>query len=340
MKNKAELSKQWYKIVSQYTHNEKLIKEEFQFIYKQYENRFYHNINHIKSIFKILELYSSEISDYDTLYFASWYHDIVYKAKKNNNEKKSALRAKNFLKKINYPYIKEVENLILATIKHQILNKNFDFQLFLDADLSILASEKADYFQYTQDVRKEYNHIQDEIYLSKRKEVLLYFLNQENIYLTAQINKRCEAAARNNLLDELKLILKQINQNYLKVTAAIITKNDQILIARRKKDKHLALKWEFPGGKINHGETPEECLKRELREEFDIQVKIEDFYLKNYHAYDLFLIELLSFKVKHISGDFILKDHDQIKWVLPQEMRQFSFAPADIPIVNKLLESK
>lgn len=63
----------------------------------------------------------------------------------------------------------------------------------------------------------------------------------------------------------------------IKVTAAILENDGRILIAQRKSSDHLSGKWEFPGGKIEHGETPEECLARELKEEFDIYVTIGDF---------------------------------------------------------------
>ena len=59
----------------------------------------------------------------------------------------------------------------------------------------------------------------------------------------------------------------------IRVTAAVIEKNNKILIAQRKKEKHLGLKWEFPGGKIDDGESPESCLRRELKEEFGIETK-------------------------------------------------------------------
>ena len=65
--------------------------------------------------------------------------------------------------------------------------------------------------------------------------------------------------------------------NYVKVVAAIIKKNEKILIARRKKGKHLELKWEFPGGKVEDGESEENTLKRELFEEFGIKVKVHQF---------------------------------------------------------------
>ncbi len=94
------------------------------------------------------------------------------------------------------------------------------------------------------------------------------------------------------------------------VTCAIIEKERKILIARRAEVQKLAGKWEFPGGKVEVGESPEECLKRELEEEFGIQAEVGEFITSNKHhrGYDHISIELLAFHVKCISGEFTLSD--------------------------------
>ncbi len=84
------------------------------------------------------------------------------------------------------------------------------------------------------------------------------------------------------------------------VTCAIIEKEGKILIARRAIDQKLAGKWEFPGGKIEDGESPEECLKRELEEEFVIQTDVGEFITSNKHHYDHISIELLAFHATHL----------------------------------------
>ena len=123
----------------------------------------------------------------------------------------------------------------------------------------------------------------------------------------------------------------------IKVTAAIIEKDNKILIARRKEGKKLAGLWEFPGGKVDPGETPEECLRRELFEEFGIDTEINDFICSSEYTYPHGAIELLVYKVTYISGEFHLTDHDEIKWITPQDFSEYDFAPADIPVVNKLM---
>ena len=123
----------------------------------------------------------------------------------------------------------------------------------------------------------------------------------------------------------------------IKVTAAIIKEKGKILIARRKQTKHLGGLWEFPGGKIEKGETPEECLSRELNEEFGIKVEVGEFILSNIHKYDRGTINLMAFHTNYLSGTFNLIDHDKIKWIDYNEISKFDFAPADIPIVKYLI---
>ncbi len=127
-------------------------------------------------------------------------------------------------------------------------------------------------------------------------------------------------------------------QNPIQVTAAVIIKNKKILIARRKKEQHMGLKWEFPGGKIRENETPTACLIRELEEEFSIKTRIREFFLRTVHHYQNKSIELISFLVDHRAGDFILRDHEEIRWIDRDELGRYDFADADIPIVKKLAD--
>lgn len=99
------------------------------------------------------------------------------------------------------------------------------------------------------------------------------------------------------------------------VVAAIIEKDGKFLIAKRKIGKHLGGKWEFPGGKIEADETPEQCLERELKEEFGILVKAGDFVAESQFNYGDREIKLLGYKADYIAGDFLLNDHEEIRWV-------------------------
>ena len=124
------------------------------------------------------------------------------------------------------------------------------------------------------------------------------------------------------------------------VTAAVIEKDGRILIARRKKGWRHAGKWEFPGGKIEPGETPEECLQRELREELAIEAEIGEFICSSTYAYSHATIQLLVYHASHVSGEFTLHDHQEMRWVLPEELLQYDFPEADKPIIEKLTKEK
>jgi 8-oxo-dGTP diphosphatase len=123
------------------------------------------------------------------------------------------------------------------------------------------------------------------------------------------------------------------------VVAAIIVRNEKVLIGRRKKGSSMAQKWEFPGGKLEPGETHEICLKRELYEELGIEAEIGGFYSSG-----TFMpgspggIELLAYEASYNPADSImLNDHEEIRWVKPSELAEYDFPEADKPIVLKLM---
>ncbi|WP_144635638.1 (deoxy)nucleoside triphosphate pyrophosphohydrolase [Priestia megaterium] len=123
-----------------------------------------------------------------------------------------------------------------------------------------------------------------------------------------------------------------------KVTAAIIKDKNRLLIAKRHSKDPLGGKWEFPGGKIEPGETPQDCLVREIKEELGVEVKIGPFYHDNvYNSLD-HGIHLLFYWAEIIKGEVILFVHDDLKWITINELASFDFAPADIPIVKKLMK--
>jgi len=122
----------------------------------------------------------------------------------------------------------------------------------------------------------------------------------------------------------------------IRVTAAIIVNDGMLLIAKRKPTARLPNLWELPGGKVEPNETPEECLIREIKEEFDINITVGEYLGSNIYAYDFGTIELMAYRANWKDGDLILKDHEEIRWVFTHELDQFDFAPADIPFVKKL----
>lgn len=123
-----------------------------------------------------------------------------------------------------------------------------------------------------------------------------------------------------------------------KVTAAIIKDENRLLIAKRHSKDPLGGKWEFPGGKIEPGETPQECLVREIKEELGVEVKIGPFYDDNVYSTQDHNIHLLFYWAKIINGEVIPVVHDDLKWTTIEELANFDFAPADIPIVKRLMK--
>lgn len=123
------------------------------------------------------------------------------------------------------------------------------------------------------------------------------------------------------------------------VVAAIIKQDDKYLIAQRKKGTHLGLLWEFPGGKLEKGESPEECLQREIQEELSLKVEPMDIYKVVSHHYETKHIIMLCYFCRIISGVPQLIECNDFQWVTAKEMSSFQFAPADLPVVAALRET-
>ena len=126
----------------------------------------------------------------------------------------------------------------------------------------------------------------------------------------------------------------------INVTAAILRRQNEILIARRPIGDQLEKKWEFPGGKVEDGETPEKCLSRELQEELDIETAVGAHLISNEHHYDHCSICLMAYEVVLVNGTPAPGFHDKIKWVAIENLDNYDFAPADLPIVSFLLDDK
>lgn len=120
--------------------------------------------------------------------------------------------------------------------------------------------------------------------------------------------------------------------------AAAILENDngKVLIARRKQGKKLAGYWEFPGGKLESGETAQECLIRELNEEMNLTIEIGNYVGESIHYYEQGPIRLLAYKGKITGGKIKLTDHDEYAWLNLQELKNVKLAPADIPFIQLL----
>ncbi|MDR3564929.1 MAG: (deoxy)nucleoside triphosphate pyrophosphohydrolase [Negativicutes bacterium] len=122
----------------------------------------------------------------------------------------------------------------------------------------------------------------------------------------------------------------------LKVTAAILTDNGKILIAQKGPNDKRANKWEFPGGKIDPGETPEQCLEREMQEEFQVQIQVGKFFAESLFSYEEGQILVMAYFCVQSGGHLTPTEHADYRWVTAQELNQFDFVPSDIPIAEKL----
>ncbi|AEF94685.1 NUDIX hydrolase [Desulfotomaculum nigrificans CO-1-SRB] len=120
------------------------------------------------------------------------------------------------------------------------------------------------------------------------------------------------------------------------VTAAIIHREDKILIAQRKRDADHGLKWEFPGGKLKFGEDPRDGLRREIKEEMDMEVEVGEIFEVVSHIYGERHILLLCYTCRYLGQRPTTRDCQDFRWVTPQEMDDYDFTAADLPVVKKL----
>ena len=119
------------------------------------------------------------------------------------------------------------------------------------------------------------------------------------------------------------------------VTAAILSKDNKIFLARRNSKTKHAGKWEFPGGKMEQDESGEQCLSREIKEEFSIDITVNEFFAESIHEYEHAKIRLLAYRITWVSGKMVPKDHDRIAWVSPDKLLEYDLLPADIPIAQE-----
>lgn len=127
-------------------------------------------------------------------------------------------------------------------------------------------------------------------------------------------------------------------KKHIEVVAGVITKENKIFCAQRSNNGELAKKWEFPGGKVEAGETLEQSLKRELEEELKIKVKVRQFIKTVNHEYNTFNLTLHAFYCELIEGEIVLTEHLDSKWLNKEELSLLDWAAADIPIVEYLKE--
>ena len=128
----------------------------------------------------------------------------------------------------------------------------------------------------------------------------------------------------------------------IRVTCALIEEENtsRVLCAQRSEQMKLPLKWEFPGGKVEKGESLESCLIREIQEELGIKVKVISKMASNIHTYQgNKQIELIPFRCRITDGKIQLREHKQILWLKKESLLDLDWAEADIPIVRNYIQS-
>ena len=121
------------------------------------------------------------------------------------------------------------------------------------------------------------------------------------------------------------------------VVAALIWQEGRFLACQRPVHKQRGLLWEFVGGKVEEGETKQQALMRECKEELDVVISVQDVYMEVDHVYPDLTVHLTLFNAKIAEGEIKLIEHNDAKWVLPEEIPQYHFCPADEVILERIL---
>lgn len=125
----------------------------------------------------------------------------------------------------------------------------------------------------------------------------------------------------------------------VKVVGAIIQNNNgEILCALRSKEMSLPMMWEFPGGKVESGESISDAIVREIKEELDCTVEFNSFFNDHTHEYDNIIVNLITLKCTLISGTPIAYEHVKLLWLPVEYLESLTWAPADIPAVKQLIK--
>ncbi len=124
----------------------------------------------------------------------------------------------------------------------------------------------------------------------------------------------------------------------INVTCAIIFFDKKILVTQRSEKMKLPLKWEFPGGKLEENESEIDCIKREIKEEINIEIEVLKSLSNSIYDYGVFKINLIPFISNYVSGEIILSEHKDYKLLDKSELLNLDWAEADLPIVEEFLK--
>ena len=124
------------------------------------------------------------------------------------------------------------------------------------------------------------------------------------------------------------------------VVAALIWDNDKFMICQRPAHKARGLLWEFVGGKVKAGETKEAALIRECQEELAVTLSVGDVFMEVVHEYPDITVRLTLFNAVIAEGVPRKLEHNDVRWITPAEIPQYNFCPADVEILDKIMELK
>ena len=120
------------------------------------------------------------------------------------------------------------------------------------------------------------------------------------------------------------------------VVGAVIVNNERVLAAKRGPGGSLPYMWEFPGGKIEDGESPQEALAREIGEELLVDVRVGEEIVSTTHDYEFGVVTLTTYYCELRSGTPRLTEHAALRWLTPDELSSVEWAPADVPAVERV----
>ena len=134
------------------------------------------------------------------------------------------------------------------------------------------------------------------------------------------------------------VVLPRMPQPAITVICGLIRNHhNQFFLARRAAHKEHAGFWEFPGGKLEEGETPRDCIKRELLEELGMEVQVGQRAGDTHHTFENFSIHLIAFHCNFVSATYQLSDHDQYEWVPASKLLDYQLAASDVALAKLLL---
>lgn len=196
-------------LIAGYTTDSALANHLWLEIFTKYSEpkRYYHTITHLEKLIDNLKEVKTDIKDWETILLAAFYHDVIYKASSSTNEEDSAKLAKQRLTEIGFPAVRITKciEMIMATKNHKASDDK-DTNYFMDVDLAILGYNPEEYYEYTENIRKEYTIYPDFMYNSGRKKIMLQLFQLKDIYKTTYFQAKYEKQARINIKNELETL--------------------------------------------------------------------------------------------------------------------------------------